>query len=101
MKRQLELRPGVAAELAEAIAHYDTERPGLGERFLAAVEATLADVVAAPDLGSSWTHDPSVRRQVVRRFPYVIFYRADAEAVTVLAIAHGKRRPGYWRARLR
>ena len=93
----IELRPGVAEELAEAMAHYDAERPGLGDRLLGAVEATFRDIVAAPEIGAPWELDRTVRRQLVRRFPYVVFYRSSDELVIVLAIAHAKRRPGYWR----
>ena len=97
MKRRLELRPGVVEELAEAMAHHEAERAGLGDRLFDAVEATFADLVTAPDLGAPWELDGTVRRQLVRRFPYVVFYRASEDVVIVLAVAHGKRRPGYWR----
>jgi plasmid stabilization system protein ParE len=39
------------------------------------------------------------RRMLVRRFPYWIVYRADQDSVLVLAVAHQRRRPGYWRPR--
>jgi toxin ParE1/3/4 len=94
---RLELRPGVAEELAEAVAYYESERVGLGERLLNAVEATFIEISSAPDLGPPCEWDGSIRRQFVRRFPYVVFYRASEEVVTVFAVAHGKRRPGYWR----
>jgi plasmid stabilization system protein ParE len=41
-----------------------------------------------------------IRRKLLRRFPYTIFYVVDAEAVVIVAIAHQKRRRGYWKRRL-
>jgi hypothetical protein len=37
---------------------------------------------------------------VLRRFPFVIIFREAAVRIEILAIAHGRRRPGYWRDRL-
>jgi plasmid stabilization system protein ParE len=39
------------------------------------------------------------RRYLLRRFPYAVIYRAQAERVLVVAVAHMRRRPGYWRGR--
>jgi plasmid stabilization system protein ParE len=43
----------------------------------------------------------NTRRFLLRRFPYSVFYRVDANQVIVIAVAHAHRRPGYWRSRLR
>jgi hypothetical protein len=40
------------------------------------------------------------RRMVLRRFPFVIVFRAAPAGVEIIAVAHGRRRPGYWRDRL-
>jgi hypothetical protein len=45
-------------------------------------------------------HRLGTRRLVLRRFPFAIVYRLAGEFVLVLAIAHMRRRPGYWRGRL-
>jgi len=44
--------------------------------------------------------DSKVRRKILRQFPYSIFYVVDDDAVVIVAIAHHKRRPGYWKPRL-
>jgi len=41
-----------------------------------------------------------LRRWVVRRFPYSMFYRTEAERVYILALAHHRRKPGYWEHRI-
>jgi len=45
-------------------------------------------------------HDFGTRRMVLRRFPFVIVFRREVTRVEIIAIAHGRRRPGYWRERL-
>jgi plasmid stabilization system protein ParE len=40
------------------------------------------------------------RRAVLRRFPFVIVFRDTAERVEIIAVAHGRRRPGYWQDRI-
>lgn len=43
---------------------------------------------------------PGVRRRILRRFPYSILYTLDNDVVLVIAVAHQRRRPGYWRRRV-
>jgi len=59
----------------------------------------IDDIASAPERGPASPMDPETRRRVLRRFPYVIFYRATADVVTIAAVAHMKRMPGYWRGR--
>jgi plasmid stabilization system protein ParE len=40
------------------------------------------------------------RRMLLRRFPYLVIFRETAGGVEVIAVAHGRRRPGYWRDRV-
>jgi len=89
--------PAASRELNEAADFYDLEQPGLGAAFLDAVEAALFAVVHNPCafpvlLGET-------RKRVVRRFPYSILYWFDGKTVHVLAVAHHRQRPGYWRER--
>ena len=75
---------------------------GLGLTFLAAVDGAVEYLAAWPESGSAV---PGVRaslpvRQLpVSRFPYRIVYMIDSEELRVLAVAHTRRRPGYWRSR--
>jgi toxin ParE1/3/4 len=84
-------------ELNEAAAFYARARPGLGEAFLAEVQHTVDALTTAPLAGSAAADD--VRRWIVRRFPYSVLYRVREDHIRVLAIAHQKRRPFYWRGR--
>jgi len=84
-------------EMNEAAAYYSSARPGLGEAFIAEVERAVGLVVADPLAGQ--LVDGLVLRRLLRRFPYGIFYRVRVDDIRILAVAHQKRRPMYWRGR--
>ena len=76
---------------------------GLGERFDGAVRSAIKDAVLSPEAWprwQGWDREPAVRSRAVDRFPYRVVYFVADELVTVLAVAHEKRRPGYWRDRV-
>ena len=93
------LAPETIAELGEAAAWYESQRPELAEDFLEEFEGVLRLIEtrpasfprlldAAPDL--------IIRRALLSRFPYsAVFVELPAET-RILAVAHCKRRPGYW-----
>jgi len=69
------------------------------QRFADEVIETLNRIVANPFLGP--TYLGGVRWRRIRRFPYLIIYLpSDSGPITVIAIAHGRRRKGYWARRL-
>ncbi len=94
---RIELHPETAAEFAAQVEYYDALQPGLGERFYREVITCLDWIAANPTL-------PRLRRDHrrvnLRVFPFYIAYVEEGDSVWVLAVAHGYRRPGYWRRRL-
>jgi toxin ParE1/3/4 len=90
------------AEMAEAARWYEMHRAGLGIEFLDAVDLAVAHIAEAPQLGSlvPGVSDQTIRRRPVRRFPYHVVYLELSDRLQVLAIAHDRRRPGYWVGRL-
>ena len=84
-------------DLAEAKAWYERKRKGLAEEFLLCVEAALDQIRRVPAAATEVY--PGVRRVVVRRFPYGVFYRADPDQIAVLAVYHSKRDPRGWQSR--
>jgi toxin ParE1/3/4 len=86
------------ADLAEAFDYYEAQLSGLGHEFVATVEQQLARVVENP--AQYQVLYRGVRRAVMRRFPYAVFYLAEEEAVVVLAIEHQARDPEHWKLRL-
>lgn len=87
-------RPALT-EVQEAAEYHDRERPGLGDDLYDAFERALRRLGERPDIG------PEVgfgeRKLVLQRFRYSVIYRVEDEGVFVLAFAHHRRRPGYWR----
>jgi len=92
----LRFHPAAKDELIETADFYSAVRAGLGERFRDAVQSTLDRITAHPEIGVARN---GVRRLVVDGFPYDVVYRVKATSIDVLAIAHHRRRPGYWRRR--
>lgn len=84
-------------ELNEAAAYYAKARPGLGDAFLNEAQRAVDALALSPLAGT--VVDKDVRWWLLSRFPYSILYRVRLDHIRVLAIAHQKRRPLYWRGR--
>lgn len=85
-------------ELDAAIAYYEAQKKGLGLDLLSEVEKVILKIQQNPNLGTP--HKISgIRRYAIQRFPYLIFYTELEEVIWVIAIAHGKRKPNYWKQR--
>lgn len=97
---ELELHPSARAELLDAVEWYGEQDPSVGERFAEAVERVLDGLERDP---GRWPEHRQfgVRRVRLTRFPYSIFYDVEEERVWILAVAHARRRPGYWLSRRR
>ena len=89
--------PAAEVEMVVAAEFYDAHRPGLGLEFLAEVERATRALVTYPRIGRQFSK--RLRRLLVRRFPYGLLYQAEANEICVVAVAHVRRRPGYWRRR--
>jgi toxin ParE1/3/4 len=86
------------AELDAAIAHYEGEQKGVGAEFLAEVHRTKKLIEQFPQLGTPYL-DTEFRTRKVKRFPYILVYCELADSIWLMAVAHGKKRPGYWLGR--
>jgi plasmid stabilization system protein ParE len=99
-------RVRLSPEAAEELTHVEEwyyERAGLGAEFVLAVRAAAARIAQMPrsfPLASTVAPEIEVRRCVLKRFPYSIFFIDLESEIRILAIAHGRRRPGYWRSRI-
>ena len=88
--------PAAQDEIAEAIDWYELRRPGLGVEFLGAVDLALRAIADAPDRYPAWQENQRYRRLVLDRFPYAVFFHLTGTVPEVVAVAHARRRPGYW-----
>lgn len=90
--------PLARAELVEAAAYYENRLPGLGLQFRDEANRTASRILKAP---RRWRIiEADVRRALITRFPFAIYYRVLSDHVQILAVKHHKRHPDYWRYRL-
>ncbi len=93
----LRFHPAAQEEFVESALYYEAARPGLGQLFREAVRIGLDRIMAQPEIGAVRR---GTRRLVVDGFPYDIVYRSVDADLEVLALAHHRRRPWYWRRRV-
>jgi toxin ParE1/3/4 len=98
VNRRLHTARPAAEELAAAVGWYEDRRAGLGAEFFDAIVRTLNQIAELPEAGSPLP-DLKVRGLLVAGFPYQVVYRVDADGIRIIAFAHLKRRPGFWRHR--
>ena len=94
-----EIRLRVAAEqdLADAASWYERQQPGLGYRFLNELEVVLAAIAERPRMYPVLHR--KTRRALLRRFPFGVFFRIEADAVVVFGVLHASRAPAHWMTR--
>jgi plasmid stabilization system protein ParE len=94
--RRLVVRPRAEREAAAAFEWYEGQSAGLGTEFLRAVDAALAAIQRNPAAYPA-VRGP-VRRHLLRRFPYGVFFVEYPSEIVVLAIVHARRHPRVWPA---
>jgi plasmid stabilization system protein ParE len=94
MALPLVFRRKVGRDLAGAYGWYEQRRTGLGEEFLVAVGTRFDTIGQLPEMYARVHGD--VRRAVVSRFPYAVFYRIEPKQVVVLTVLHTSRDPKPW-----
>jgi plasmid stabilization system protein ParE len=95
--RRLGVHPAAIAEGRAAAAWYRDRSESASLGFLAELDRAIERIQEAPERWPKYKH--GTRRFLLRRYPFSVVYRVQAEALEVIAIAHGRRRPGYWKDR--
>jgi plasmid stabilization system protein ParE len=91
------LTPEAQADFDEAADWYE-QQAQRGTAFTKAVREVFDRIAAMPRLHQVVYKD--VRRAVLRRFPYTVFYRVDADRITVVSVFNNRRNPAIWKDRL-
>src|SRR3954463_11939870 len=99
MIRAFILRPRAESDIQSAFEWYESQRTGLGEQYLSALRTKLELIREHPQSNPVIYRD--VRRAVMSRFPYLIFYVARPDRTVVLAVLHHARSPANWPSRPR
>ena len=98
MSRRLAFTPATNADIADAYDWYDAQRPGLGEEFREELAVAFTLLGEFSEAGPAVHFD--VRRLLLRRFPYAIYYRVGEREIEVRACLHLHRDPRAWRGRV-
>ena len=85
-------------EMTEASVFYEAATSGLGAEFLDEIERLVLLVCEHPKIGRSI--NGSLRQVILHRFPFSLIYSIEVDAVLIVAVAHQRRRPDYWKTRL-
>lgn len=102
MAARLEFHPEALREYSEAALYYLEEAsPEVAERFVSAIEAAISAMLSAPERHRI-VAVPEIRRCVITRFPFLIYYRWESESgrLVIHSVMHSSREPGYWRRRV-
>jgi plasmid stabilization system protein ParE len=97
MNYVLAFRPQVRDELDEAYRWYESKQQGLGDNFLDCIDLMLNQISSMPESYVIVYRD--IRRAVIKRFPYAVYYRIVSSRVIVIAIFHSRRDPKSWQLR--
>ena len=94
---KLVYHPEANTELREAAHYYEDRMEGLGDRFMDEVDRTLNTIASFPEIGrEDWAGFRVFR---VKHFPFNLLYKAFPDHIYILAVAHQRRRQGYWQNR--
>ncbi len=93
------IKPIVFLDLDEALLWYESEQKGLAMRFYQSFENAIERINRNPHAFSDVT--PGVKRILLKKFPYKVFYTISENKIFVLGISHAKRSNSYIRKRLR
>ncbi len=85
------------AEINEARLYYDLLSPGLGGSFIDEIEKALTQISDFPNAVPLVRG--KIRKKIMPSFPYSFLYSVKVDQIRILAVAHHKRRPFYWRTR--
>jgi toxin ParE1/3/4 len=97
MKYRIRSTPPVELDIEEASDWYETERAGLGNEFLFELGAVYDRIEENPLKLEVLRFD--IRRALLRRFPYAVYFILDNELIVVLAVLHTARDPARWQER--
>jgi plasmid stabilization system protein ParE len=85
------------AEMTEAARFYEGQADGLGADFLDDLRRAVDRLRDNPGLGQPVTAE--LRRSLLSQFPFSVIYAIEPDGLLIVAVAHQRRRPGYWKSR--
>ena len=97
--RKVEFHPSAVEEAKAAYGYYSARSERAGNAFLSELDRAIVGISESPH---RWrTHLHGTPRYIMRRFPFLVIYQESGATLAVVAVAHARRRPAYWRDRVR
>lgn len=97
MKRRTFVRPEAQTDIREAARWYEDRESGLGLRFLGEIRTSLQHINNNPLMFP--IIEDEVRRALLHKFPYSVYFVNEPEAIAIIAVLHQHRRPDAWKSR--
>lgn len=97
MKLPVRIREEAEVDLADAAIWYEQQRAGLGQEFLDQAQSVLDSLPEHPNLYP--VVHKTIRRALLGRFPFGVFYSVESEFILVYAVMHARRHPRRWQGR--
>ena len=94
----LQFHPDARVDALEAFDWYAERSQEAANAFQQELQDAGSAIQRSPKRWANYLS--GTRRYLMKRFPFVLVYRVGAERIEIVAVAHGKRRPGYWKDRL-
>jgi plasmid stabilization system protein ParE len=97
-RKRIRIQSQAQQEINQAFDWYFRRNPEAAGAFLTEIGASLAQIASHPQLYPIYTKN--TRRRVLAGFPYSVIFQEKDDVILIVAVAHAKRRPGYWRRRI-
>jgi len=96
--RHLDIHPEAIAEAQAANRWYRERSASAAEAYFAELDLAVEAIAENSELWPRYVH--GTRRYIPHRFPFYLVYRETADRLEIIAVAHGRRKPGYWKTRI-
>ena len=96
-RHSLEVHPDAVMEAREAVRWYRARSEVIADAFIDEIDHAIGQIDEAPDRWPPYIR--GTRRYLLHRFPFYVVYRRRDSTIQIIAVAHGHRKPGYWKPR--
>jgi len=97
MIKNVVLTPEAEQDITEAFTYYEENLIGLGSSFILCVDAAFQSISRNPEQYKKVYKN--IRRVLIRKFPFGIFFIEEKERIVIIAVFHAKRNPKEWKSR--
>lgn len=95
--RRLIFTPGAEADIKESVVWYDSQKTGLGDKFVDEIDSISIRILKNPDQFPEVL--PKIHKAILKKFPFSIFFVFSNIGIHVIAVFHNSRSPQIWKNR--